>query len=119
MSIESTLHDLELRLLDPGVRADRSALDALLAEGFIEYGSSGRVYSKSDILAELPAGDDVSDATVSNFAVRVAGDTAHLNYRLTVTDTSGNTRHSLRSSVWQLHRDSWRLCFHQGTASDG
>src|ERR1700744_5965505 len=47
------LRELEEHLLIPSVRKDADAVSALLADDFLEYGSSGRIYSRAEILAAL------------------------------------------------------------------
>ena len=54
ISIEAHLRTLEEQLLQPAVRKDATRLDALLADGFIEFGSSGRVFDKQAIIYLLP-----------------------------------------------------------------
>lgn len=46
--------ELEKRLLTQEVRGDGKILGLLLMDNFIEFGSFGKVYSKSDILLRLP-----------------------------------------------------------------
>jgi hypothetical protein len=40
------LFDLEQQLLQPSTRRDATALTFLLAEGFREFGGSGRIYTR-------------------------------------------------------------------------
>ena len=57
-SLEEQLRLLEERLLQPEVRRSAEALAELLADEFVEFGSSGRVFSKEDAvegLAHAPA----------------------------------------------------------------
>ena len=49
----SEVVQLEVALLDPAVRADRSRLDELLHADFVEFGASGRVFDRNAILDEL------------------------------------------------------------------
>jgi hypothetical protein len=44
---------LEERLLRPDVRSSAEQLDKLLADEFIEFGSSGRVFNKEQIIGTL------------------------------------------------------------------
>ena len=44
------IYKLELSHLNPDIRHSVKELENLLADGFIEIGSSGRVYNKKDIL---------------------------------------------------------------------
>ncbi len=47
----------EQSLLDPAVRRDRKRLLAFLADDFIEFGSSGRVWTRNLIASRLAAED--------------------------------------------------------------
>ena len=49
-NLEELLVKLERRLMDPVFRKDRARVSALLAEDFREFGSSGCVWSRDDIL---------------------------------------------------------------------
>ena len=102
--------DLERRLLDPATRLDRAALATLLHEDFTEFGASGRVYDREQIVDALIATDG-SVATASNFeATRLGPDAVLLTYR---TDAP-----ALRSSVWLRDEDgTWRMLHHQGTTT--
>lgn len=104
-----TVVALEQRLLEPAVRRDRAALEALLHEDFTEFGASGGVYDRTAIIATLLAQPDVT-ATASDFqATRLGPDAILLTYR---TEPP-----SLRSSVWcRDPTGAWRVRFHQGTS---
>ena len=54
---------MEQELLTPEVRASPDTLDALLADEFIEFGSSGMSYDKRAIIAALA--DSVKGETLS------------------------------------------------------
>jgi hypothetical protein len=108
----NTLRQLEVKLHDPAVRSSERA-SQLLADDFVEFGSSGRIYAKATILALLATEAPVT-ISASQFSVRRLGtDTALLTYvsrRHASTDAF-----YLRSSIWQLQNDRWRIVFHQGT----
>lgn len=55
LSIEKHLRMLEEELLQSDVRKSATRLDALLANEFIEFGSSGRVFDKQQIMESLKA----------------------------------------------------------------
>jgi hypothetical protein len=106
---------LELRLLDPSVRGSPDALDRLLADDFLEIGSSGRTFDKPRIIASL--GEESGfHASLHDFEARTLGPGIVLATYRTVgrTDDDETPRSSLRSSIWVL-RESWQLVFHQGT----
>lgn len=108
------LQSLEETLLSPAVRTSRAALDELIDEAFREFGASGRIWSKADLLDELPTQPPVEPCRISDFATLDLGGGAVLaTYVLTMT--GGSRGQSLRSSIWRRDGDRWRLYFHQGT----
>lgn len=101
---------LEQRLLDHGVRANPATLLSLLHPDFVEFGVSGRVWTREDVAAGI-ASDVGQIEAVGMAAERLSPDVVLLTYR-TRTSRGG----ALRSSIWT--RDgvgSWLLRFHQGT----
>jgi len=90
------LRRCEEALLDAAVRRDRARAAAFLAEDFQEFGSTGRVWSREQVL-ELLA-------------------TALVTYRTVRADPqSGRVSAALRSSLWTRECGDWRMRFHQGT----
>ena len=116
VSIEAHLRALEEELLQPAVRKTASRVDALLAEDFIEFGSSGRVFDKHDIIdilrSESPARRSLTDFR----ALPLGPGVVLTTYRATNYGASGEQPiHSLRSSVWRLLDGRWQVVFHQVT----
>ena len=108
-SLESVV-DLERELLDPAVRADPLRAAELMHPDFQEIGSSGRLWSRQDIL-EMLADDEAPSVELEVLGLaRLDAATALLTYRSASARGS-----SLRSSVWQHNDGQWRLRFHQGT----
>jgi hypothetical protein len=118
------LFALERMLLEPSTRSDVDALTSLLAEDFRECGSSGRIYTRKQIIDEL-AEESPRHITLSDPLCRqIADNVALLTYRshrASLSITPGNTNpqtptfDALRSSLW-VHRDGrWQMVFHQGT----
>ena len=109
-ALAEELRGLEERLLDPEVRGSAERVDELLAEDFVEFGSSGLVYDKSAVIEAL--GRDpgfVGTRTLCDFSLRELSPTVVLvTYRIGETGT-------LRSSIWQGREGRWRMVFHQGT----
>jgi hypothetical protein len=104
------LHDLEMRFLDPSSRRHPEALADLLADDFVEFGSSGRVYSKPEVLAFM-RDTRPPDFVVVEFAVReLSPGCALVTFRAVIDGAP-----SLRSSIWVEQRGGWRMTFHQGT----
>ena len=111
-TLHAALLALELRLLDPAVRKNRAAVDALLAEEFEECGRSGRRYDKTAIL-DLLAGEDEEATTLEQFRAVALGEAAALATYRTV-DSRGA---AWRSSVWVWRAGRWVMLYHQGTAA--
>ncbi len=75
------LERLELLLMDPAVRRDRERVAGLLAEDFVEFGSSGRVWTREATL-ELLATETYTPPAVEAFACRmISEDVALVTYR--------------------------------------
>jgi len=114
MRLDETLLDLERRMMDPQERQHPGRLAELLDEGFVEHGSSGRVYSRAETLALLPEGPSRS-FEVEAFQVReLAPGCALATFR---THCGGVV--SLRCSVWIQRDGRWVMAFHQGTRVPG
>ena len=116
--LQHALESLEYRLTNPGAEETRDSLAALLAGDFREYGSSGRSYDGTAVVAALMAGGR-SVVRFEDFRVRTLGrDVALVTY---VARTAAGPRWvppSRRSSVWERRAGEWRLVFHQGTRAD-
>ena len=117
MPLLSTLRALELELIAPPVRSDVARLDALLHENFLEFGRSGAVYVKADILCRLPAQAQHLLMVADQFEVRPLGEAAALlTYRSAEQRSDGTLdRFTLRDSVWVRTARGWQMSFHHGT----
>lgn len=108
MDMARTLINFEMELVSPPVRANPDRLNELIAEDFEEFGSSGKVITKADVLkadGQIPAYD------LSDFSVRYLGDRAALvKYRARAPGHS-----SYRSSIWVSLESRWQLLHHQFT----
>ena len=85
----------------------------LLADDFIEFGSSGRVYTKDDLVAVLQDESPVVQTTSDFRMLTLAPDVALLLYR--ISRHSEPVVDSLRSSLWRRSNGKWQMVFHQGT----
>lgn len=109
-SDEDTVVLLEKELLRPDVRGDLGRTGMLLHPDFIEIGSSGRIWSRDELMMALEdnPGETAEVEVVS--ADRISSNTILLSYR-----SYGRTGSALRSSIWVLDDGRWRLRFHQST----
>lgn len=111
--LEETLHRHD-------TRRSRAAVEALLAEDFVEFGSSGRVYQRRQMI-ELLAQEEKDDTTTlvaCDYLLRaISADAVLLTYRTCRRMADGSERSVLRSSIWQRGSGGWKMLFHQGTVS--
>jgi ribonuclease HI len=107
---EALVEELERELLGPLVRGDIGRTAVLLHPDFMEIGSSGRVWTRDAMMMALE--EDPGERTDIEIlgADRIGAGAVLLTYRSFAR--SGTT---LRSSLWVLDGDRWRLRFHQGT----
>lgn len=113
--IAGELKRLEETLLSPEVRRSRARLDALLADDFLEYGASGRIYDKPALLGMTDKAYDGQLSLHGFSAMALAPSVALVRYRSLLRRADGSESHALRCSVWSLTETGWKLVFHQGT----
>jgi len=111
------LRRLEESLLDTAVRRDKRKLRSLLAQNFLEFGSSGRTWTRNSIIELLSRETAFFPPTIEDFRCDfLSDDVALVTYRTVRTDPeSGEVLSSLRSSIWTRESGEWRMRFHQGT----
>lgn len=115
-----TLRTLEVALHQPEVRSNSEMVDRLLHERFREYGWSGCIYTKSEILYELSHRPQTYEVWSQDFKVEpVSAGVALLTYRSAHINSEGELeRHTNRASLWQLTEQGWQMLFHQGTPTE-
>ena len=116
-NIPETLFDLELKLLDPKIRKDKGELEALLAKDFFEFGSSGKVWSRAEIIESLQ-NEMAVRTNASDFAARVLGEGLMLVTYKTQRGEKQTQQLALRSSIWRKNKSKWQMVFHQGTKTN-
>ncbi len=109
--------NLERQLILEEVRASADRIAEVLADGCIEYCSSGRIY-------HYTTGDTFGSGKQANWEIvdfeakELAVDIALATYRLLKHDEpNDDMRVSLRSSIWKVEDGKWKMIFHQGTPS--
>jgi tRNA (guanine37-N1)-methyltransferase len=111
------LRRLEKSLWRQETRCDLAYQDVVFADDFTEYGHSGRVYERAEILMGADHVWDIGAAPpISALFVRfLCADTALVTYTSRVT-RNGVAEHANRSSIWSRGGQlGWQLRFHQGT----
>jgi hypothetical protein len=106
MMIDDEIRRCEEELGSSTVRASADALDRLVSDQFVEFGSSGEKFTKRDVIDQMIAHAHVTISLIDFRVLAVSPDVALATYR-----TAG----SLRSSIWRREGPYWRIVFHQGT----
>ncbi|RBL68403.1 nuclear transport factor 2 family protein [Pseudomonas sp. MWU13-2625] len=116
MDLLHHLLHLEQRLLSRAVREDAAELALLIADDFVEFGASGGIWNKSDVLEALPQ-QAFTQRTVSQFTLKpLSEDSALVTYHCHTGAVGQRVPvDSLRSSVWRRQGEQWQMVFHQGT----
>jgi len=115
-SIQDILYQLEERLLHPEVRRSKEDLMTLLADDFVEFGSSGRIFNKQQI-AEALIQSHTEQMELKDFQAKIlAPDVVLTTFRVEKYNEPREVmRNSLRSSIWKFIEGRWQMVFHQGT----
>ena len=98
------------------VRRAPELLRQLLADDFREFGSSGRIYDKTQIIEALQQQPEF-ELWLDQFAVKeLAPDLALVTYRGNCRPAgSDKLSQSWQSSIWRNRNGRWEVVFHQGT----
>ena len=113
LAYRDQLRDLEEELLQSEVRGSTERLAALLAEDFVEFGSSGHVFNKKQIIAAL-AKETLTQRSLSDFEATMLAEDIVL-VTCATRRSEGGAVHTLRSSIWRRNAGRWQMVFHQGT----
>jgi hypothetical protein len=114
-AMAAELERLELSLMDPEVRRDRNRVAALLDADFLEFGSSGQVWTREATL-DLLSSETYTPPEVENFSCSwLAANVVLCTYRTLRRGEEGGRITTLRSSIWTSDSGAWKMRFHQGT----
>jgi hypothetical protein len=107
-------HETELQKFE--VRSNASKISKFLGPNFYEFGASGKILSREDVLIRLPFEDDKTKIESSNFKITMLSpDTALLTYIAKKINPDKSSLQYLRSSLWKNNSGTWQIEFHQGT----
>ena len=117
-SITEHLKRLEELMTKPDVRRSPEELKQLLADDFREFGGSGRVFDKQQIIDALQK-QEPCELWLEDFQATLLADNIVLvTYRGNCRFAGSETvNRSLRSSIWRKENGRWLVVFHQGTPS--
>ena len=109
-SPEQTVEALERELLRPDVRSDIGRTGVLLHPEFTEIGTSGRLWTRDAMMMSL------EESPGSHMELElISVDRSGAQAILLVYRSHSREGAALRSSLWVLDGEQWRLRFHQGT----
>ncbi|QZA80909.1 nuclear transport factor 2 family protein [Deefgea piscis] len=111
-------YEIDLHRSEP--RKNHQQLCALLHHDFLEIGRSGQTYDRNAIILALE-NEAPYQVWSQDYVLKIMSvDVALLTYKAAKLRTDGQLENcSIRSSLWKLEREQWKMIFHQGTALDG
>ncbi len=87
-----------------------SIAERALTDDFVEYGSSGKIYNKQDIIGYYKPLCCINHV-ITDFSIEFLSDTVvKTSFK---SNLSG--KKALRTSIWKFDDNAWRMSFHQGT----
>ncbi len=115
-SPEEQIRRLEERLQQADMRKSAKDVAELLADDFVEIGSSGRIFDKQATIDGLQH-ESPAEISLTDYQARIlAPDVVLVTYRAVRSASApAQTTQSLRSSIWKRLDGRWQLVFHQGT----
>ena len=116
-TLEALIKELEESLLHTDVRTNPDILNKLLAEDFEEIGVTGKVTSREEVIDWLVNKEQNVRWSLNNFRVKqITPDMVVAIYEAKKeTLQPHQSKASMRSSIWKLFGDQWKMVFHQGT----
>ena len=104
------LFELERELHTSATRSNEQRLSALLSPRFFEYGASGTIWSRQQILERLPTESPTTISSTQYQATELSPTVVLVTYLSEREDSK-----FLGSSIWRRNPPGWQLEFHQGT----
>jgi len=105
---------LEEAMWRPDTRFNLAFQEAHFAQDFVEFGRSGRLYSRAQIIS-TDAHPIEATLPLQELNIRqLDHDTVQLTYNSEVI-YDGVREHARRSSIWSRTPSGWVMRFHQGT----
>lgn len=110
MSLREIIYQKEVALLSNENRSSSKFIENTLTPDFKEFGSSGNIHRLDDVIKWLK-NENAFQFEISNFEIESLSDhTVLATYKIQI-----NNSFSLRSSIWILSDNNWKMKFHQGT----
>lgn len=108
------LRKLEESLWIARTRFDQAYMEQILSPEFVEFGRSGKVYSREDSLSAASR-DIRCTLPLKNFTAHLIDENVFLVTYISESTSDGEMLAANRSSIWIKTPQGWQLRFHQGT----
>lgn len=109
------IESMERELVDPKTRMDSAHIQELLSDDFLEFGSSGKVIRKRDVLSAASK-PSATTYQLSDFKFKMLGEEHVL---VTYFSVTSHQQAALRSSIWIKEDGRWKMLHHQATVVPG
>jgi hypothetical protein len=115
--LQNLLFDYEQKLSNLECHRKMKDLEDIIGQEFMEYGQSGRIYSREEAIEQLCCEKDTR-VDIQYFTLKCLNRNVALVHYIALRKNKTNGEilsRSLRTSVWSRENESWKLHFHQGT----
>jgi hypothetical protein len=114
-NIKDLIISMELSLLDKNIRNDKNELIKYISKEFIEYGSSGRIYTYGDTLNLSSNEEEQIEYKILKMDTKILSENVVLVLYIIEIKKENEKIITNRSSIWKRENDIWKIIFHQGT----
>lgn len=113
------LRSLEESLWIGETRYNSEIMEQCFAPDFIEFGRSGKIYSRAEMLFTPETQTEIlATIPLPDFRARhLSPDIVQITY-ISEVRYGDTLERANRSSIWSRFSDGWKLRFHQGTVID-
>ena len=110
-TVEKNIIENELKLLEKNIRNNKEELKKLISNDFIEFGSSGSIYTFFETIDLLPRESKEINYRIITMETKILSK----NIIMVLYTIEINTIITNRCSIWQNKDNEWKIIFHQGT----
>lgn len=111
------IQQLELKLLHHDWTKNPKSIDELLSLDFEEIDTNGTVHCRDDVIQWLLQKDKIRRWSLLNFRIKLLTDDCVLAIYNTCNENDAIQANykSIRTSIWQLQNNQWKMIFHQAS----
>jgi len=111
------IQNLELELLHHDWTEDPQSIDELLSADFEEIDANGTVHSRHEVVQWLMQKDKMQRWSLLNFRIKLLTDECVLAIYNACKENDSSHDHcgSIRTSIWQIQNNQWKMIFHQAS----